>query len=232
VLSINENDEEDTDQVFTITMGPGTGSDDDQLEINGIAAADGAGATGTTYGPEDFSDDNDDISVYMTTWGSRLEYDNEDENDLTLWHPEEEGVVDVWVAETGASATVSEGTTGECTVSTKVNPIPATVNKFDSEVTSVAAQNVITVGGPCANTVSAGLMGNPEVCYAGFEEGKATLKLVQNGANVALIVAGGSGRDTQLASRILQQYEDYSLSGMEMVATTVSESALKVEKVN
>ena len=58
------------------------------------------------------------------------------------------------------------------------------------------------------------------------------LKLVESGSNVALVVAGGTGRDTQLASKILQNYDGYTLSGMEMVATTVSDSGLSVEEVS
>jgi hypothetical protein len=195
------------------------GSETDEVNI--------ANPTGAS-GPVDFSDSNDDDQVYYTTWGSRIVYDNDDAVDLMIWHPEEQLYVEAFIAETGATTTVSDDAPEGCTVSEKPNPISASANKFDTEITSVTSQNLIAVGGPCANSVTSTLLGNPEVCWEGFEAGKAMIKLVENGNYVALIVAGGEGKDTRLAANILYEYEKYDLSGMEMVATTVSESGLSV----
>jgi len=231
VWSLTENDEETNDVTINVTLGTGGTGDEDLLEISSIGQFASEGGATLSSG-SDFSDTDDDTQVYMTTWGSRIELDDENDNDLMIWHPEEQLYVEVFVAETDATTTVAEGAGEGCQVSETINPIPATVNKFDTEVSNPGAQNLISVGGPCANAVTSALLGDPEVCYEGFESGKAMLKLVESGSNVALVVAGGEGSDTQLASRIMQDYENYDLSGMEMVATTVSASGLKVEPVS
>jgi hypothetical protein len=227
-----ENDEEDNEATLTVEFAQDAAPDDDQIKINTPSWSATGGSGQTDFGPVAKSDDDDDTQYYYTYYGSLVEYDSNDERDLTIMHPEEQLVVDAFIAESSASASTTDGSSGDCVISTTLNPIPSTVNKFDTEISNPGAQNLISVGGPCANSVSSALLGNPEVCYEGFEEGKALLKLVESGNNVALVVAGGTGRDTQLASRILQEYEDYSLSGMEMVATTVSESGLSVQKVS
>ena len=65
------------------------------------------------------------------------------------------------------------------------------------------------VGGPCVNTAAAELLGNPDPCYEGFEEGKAMIKLFDNGDHVALLVAGYSGLDTRAAARYLADYSSH-----------------------
>lgn len=225
-IVITENDEEDNEATFTVTFS----NDEDTLEIDSPTVACSGAECGSVVEDVDFSDTDDDNQMFATEYGSIAKYDSDNKDALLLMHPEEQMYVDVFVAATDATTMEVEGSDGDCTTSEKLNPIPATVNKFDTEVSNPGAQNLVTVGGPCANSVTSQLMDNPEVCWAGFEEGKAMLKLVAGtGDNVALIVAGATGKDTQLASRILQDYEDYDLSGMEMVATTVSASGLKVE---
>ena len=55
-------------------------------------------------------------------------------------------------------------------------------------------------------------------CSAGFVEGQAVLRLVeQTNGNVALVVAGYSALDTRRAARVLADFEDYSLSSDNVV---------------
>jgi hypothetical protein len=217
-FSVTEKIDSDDDANVTITLS----NDDDTLELDAPTSGDL-----TDY---DVADDNDDDKVYVSNWGLMATYDTDAKDEILFTHPEEELYLEVKLAEANAVATENKGSGSDCSTSTTINPIPSTVNKFDTEAMSMySTTNVISVGGPCANSVSSVLLGSPEVCYEGFEEGKALLQLVESGNNVALIVAGGTGKDTQLASRILQDYEDYDLSGTKMIATTVSESGLKVE---
>ncbi|MBW3012554.1 hypothetical protein KY311_05180, partial [Candidatus Woesearchaeota archaeon] len=109
-----------------------------------------------------------------------------------------------------------------------VNKIDVGATKFDTEVDSVAGQNAIVVGGPCVNSAAADLMGNPADCTAGLEVGKAMVKLFESGDNVALLVAGFTGEDTRAASKVVANYEDYDLSGMEVEVTTATETITKV----
>jgi len=228
-VTFMENDDEGNEVQVRLPMAHGTGSDSDLLELQ--APVDTGAGSGALQAAVDTSDSNDDDQLYHTFWGSIISHDSDNKDDVTIMHPEEQLYVEVFVAETGATTTETSGAGEGCTLSEKVNPIPATANKFDTEISSPGAQNLISVGGPCANSVSSALLGNPEVCWEGFEAGKAMLKLVESGVNVALIIAGGEGPDTQLASRILQEFENYDLSGSEMVATTVSASGLSVSPV-
>jgi len=202
-----------------VTFAYDSGSDE-RVEIKTPSMTAGNFYGGT--GGYDMSDTNNDDKRWATKYGSVIEYDSDNEDQLTIVHPDDWVEGDVFVAPTSASVSSTEQTPDGCSVSETPNPIPSTVNKFDSEVTDYKSNNVIAIGGPCANTVSAALLGNPEVCYEGFEEGKSLLQLFQFGDNVALLVAGGNGKDTRAASKILQDYENYDLSGTKMEATTVS----------
>jgi hypothetical protein len=206
---------------------------DEQIEIQTPVFTSPAG---TDYfggvGGFDVDDSNNDDKRWATKYGSIVEYDDENEDELTIIHPDDWVSGEVYVAPTEAALSTVEGSAEGCQISETLNPIPSTVNKFDTEVMSAyQTTDVVSIGGPCANSLSSTLLGNPEVCWEGFEEGKAMLKLVESGDNVALIVAGGTGKDTQLVSTILQNYEDYDLSGTEMEAITVSESSLSVGPV-
>jgi hypothetical protein len=83
---------------------------------------------------------------------------------------------------------------------------------LDSEVSSVSADNLIVVGGPCANTIAASLLGisnSMPACYENFpvKEGQGIIKMVENGAKVATVVAGYSAADTRKAAQVLANYE-------------------------
>ena len=100
-------------------------------------------------------------------------------------------------------------TGGSKVTTTEINPIAVGAAKLASEV-SVGSQNMIVVGGPCVNPVAATLMGNPEPCHQDFEEGKAIVKLYENGGKVSMLVAGATALDTRRASRVVANYEEYS----------------------
>jgi S-layer protein (TIGR01564 family) len=91
--------------------------------------------------------------------------------------------------------------------------------KLDSEIADATAQNLIVIGGPCANKVAATVSGAPYAvagCEAGFTEGKAVIKLYANANKVAMLVAGYGAMDTRAASRVVQNYDQYALSGSEV----------------
>ncbi|MBT4271884.1 S-layer protein, partial [archaeon] len=106
----------------------------------------------------------------------------------------------------------------------KVNPFSVGLAVLDSEAGSMS-KNMIVVGGPCANTVAAELMGNPENCAEGFEAGKAMLKYFDRSGMAALLVAGDQADDTVGAAYVLADYDSYDLSGdeVEVVVTSLDE---------
>jgi hypothetical protein len=180
------------------------------------------------WGLYDESDENDDFQKFYTKKGTLITYDREDQQSLVIEHPYDTTYAKVYIAPTEAST--SETSTN---VVTTIVPISVSAVKLDTEVSSVTNKNIVAVGGPCANSVVAELMGNPADCGTalGIESGQALIKLFENGDYVALVVAGQDAMDTRLAAQIVSNWEDYDLSGDEMIATTVSESSLSVESV-
>ncbi|MDD5650886.1 MAG: hypothetical protein PHF86_10805 [Candidatus Nanoarchaeia archaeon] len=133
----------------------------------------------------------DDDSQYdyraRTAYGTRIEQYQKDDGDLTIYYPSEPVYAEVIIA-------ASEAVTGTLATANVVK---------ETDVTDVAAQNVILVGGPCANGLTAQFTGEvkttPE-CTANYKAGEAILKLMDNGNKVALIVAGYSADDTKRAA--------------------------------
>ena len=171
-----------------------------------------------------------DTNVYTgyeaSALGTRLNLDQgPDQYSLELNYHGGESYGNVFVSAKdtgfGSVSSVSGGAT--------VCPVTLPAAMLDSEVSNYASQNLIVVGGPCVNTVSALLMGNQANCAAGFSDGKATIKLFNTGAGkVAMLVAGMSAADTRRATRVLKNYKDYAMTGDEVVVTGTSLTDINV----
>src|SRR3989344_4687555 len=114
------------------------------------------------------------------------------------------------VVKPGTGATASATTSGGIAISSYATA-PSAV--LDSEVTTPADHNLVLVGGPAVNKLSAEFLGKTFPAYgeaSGLKEGEAVLELKDNGGNVALIVAGWEGEDTRRAARVLQNYRAYT----------------------
>ncbi|GEM_PF-2904045 len=68
--------------------------------------------------------------------------------------------------------------------------------KLSSEISSLD-QNIISIGNPCNNPVSAQIMGNPQPCDKGIEPGKAVIALYDYKGYSHLVVAGYSDKGTR-----------------------------------
>ncbi len=187
---------------------------DDDMVID-----EGAGLTWIT----EKEDSDYQMAADTYNWGTIFKYDSEDQNDFTITYNEEEADAQVFVTPLLGEITSTAGTSGVA-----LNPIAVGMAIMDKDAT-LGSKAYIVVGGPCANTVAAELMGNPEDCAADFSEGKATIKLYaeQN----ALLVAGYSGADTQGASRVLANYGDYALTGTEVEVVTANLNSLSVNSI-
>ncbi|RLE39618.1 hypothetical protein DRJ17_00275 [Candidatus Woesearchaeota archaeon] len=154
-------------------------------------------ATGWIASKDADSDDKDG----MTRYGIYAEIKDGGSNnpdELTLTYPDDQVEALVYVT-SGEVTTVGGGTTAGSIVGTSI---------FDSDLAAkggLAANNVIVVGGPCANSVAADLMGNPADCTEGFTPGRAMVKLFPSatGSKVAMLVAGYAGEDTRKAARVV-----------------------------
>jgi len=93
------------------------------------------------------------------------------------------------------------------------------IAKLDTEISDPKATNLILVGGPAVNRLTAQALGLTYPTYGadaakalGISENQATIKLIENafgGSNVALIVAGWEAGDTRAAAAVLQDYTSY-----------------------
>ena len=133
----------------------------------------------------------DDDSQYdyraRTSYGTYLEQYQKDDGDLTIYFPSEPVYAELVIAATEAVT----GTMGTLT------PV------LETEVSDVKAQNLILVGGPCANGLTAQFTGESKTfpdCNTNYNAGEAMLKLFSNGDKVALVVAGYSADDTKRAA--------------------------------
>jgi len=168
------------------------------------------------------------VQYAYTSMGAKMKWDNpsSDPDQLTIEYPVEQRLPQVYVT---AGATTTTTGSAEAVESVTINKIEVGATKLASEVASVGAQNLILVGGPCANAAAADAKGNPADCAAGYEAGKGLLELVDTGAgNVALIVAGFSAADTRAATSVVANYGDYELAGEAMEVVTATSTVREV----
>jgi len=167
------------------------------------------------------ADEDNDVEYGISEFGTYYEWEKDNNGDyFDIYYPEEEQSFHIFFMPVGASTSTAAG--GETVTYYEYNKIEVGAAKLASEISSATAQNLVVVGGPCANSVASQLKGNPANCAEGFEEGKAILELVENGEYVAILVAGYSADDTRRATSVLANYDDYALSGTEMVVTGTS----------
>ncbi|MFH0978428.1 MAG: hypothetical protein V1837_03945 [Candidatus Woesearchaeota archaeon] len=102
-----------------------------------------------------------------------------------------------------------------------------------SEITDVGSQNMIVVGGPCANPVAAKLMGFPADCMEGFKPGTAMVKLFETPKSISIIVAGLNAQDTRRACRIMADFTSYKdqFKGTEIEVSGTSSKEVYIKKV-
>jgi len=170
-------------------------------------------------------DSNTNYKDGYNRWGTHVEYNfpTSSQSYVTIAYPTSEATANVYIA--SGVTTTSATAAGEAGVAYTYVDIGSVMR--DVEVADWKATNVIVVGGPCVNTVAAELLeSDPANCAAGFEEGKAKIKLFEVEDKVALLVAGMSGADTKRAGLVLKNYKDYAddLVGTEVEMTATSDA--------
>jgi hypothetical protein len=142
----------------------------------------------------------------------------------------EEAYGNFYVGGEASSVTMTEGAEEGSSSSIRID-VGATL--LASEVAGEElTQNMILVGGPCANEATAVVMGAGEDCAAGFEAGKAMIQLFENDGNVAMVVAGYTAADTRAATAVVSNYDQYDLSGEKVEVTTATKTVKQVEVVD
>ncbi len=112
----------------------------------------------------------------------------------------------VFFGGTGAATTTTGGTVKQ------VAPVTNAIAKLDTEVGGAEkAKNLVLVGGPAVNRLTADAMGLPYPSYGAastIAEGTAIIRIVDDAfttGKIAVIVAGFEADDTRLATSVLQQ---------------------------
>lgn len=188
---------------------------------------------------DDATMDNDEVKDEdrgMTKYGLLLiqkeEKGGTTNSELTVKVPKAQRAPLVYVELEGATTSVTEGGSEMVRVT-----VPVTATLLPSEVTKVGSQNLIAVGGPCANSVTAEVMYTkqgktaPADCTEGFTPGEAVISLYDVDGKVAMVVAGYSGSDTRRAGKVLADVSKYSLSGKQVTVTGTTFKDISVSKV-
>ena len=180
--------------------------------------------------------DTDEFVGYVESdLGTRILFDKgPDQQTFKLLYPGAQSYGNVYVAETETSFTTAAGGTQK--VLKKVS-IPLAMSDSDALAadSSMNKKNYLLVGGPCANSASAKVLGQgtswPD-CGAGFEEGVGRIVLKESNGKVAMVVAGMTALDTTRATRVLKNYKDYTLSGDEVEVLGTSSTPQTVRTVS
>jgi hypothetical protein len=113
--------------------------------------------------------------------------------------------------------TATSSTSGGSVV---VNPIPSSASVLAEEISSASSQNLIVVGGPAVNPLAASVFG---LSASDFTPNEAMVRLADNGANVALLVAGYSAVDTRNAAEAVSADKLSGLNKVEAKVTSPSQ---------
>ncbi len=182
---------------------------DSEIEIDTITATkDGRQAWKYAHGLATMltrDDDSNNNKVARTPYGTLIHHYNKNDGDVTISYPDEASYGNIFVAPLTSTAVVTGGGTAS-----------SALVALASEVSDVTAYNAIVVGGPCANSAAADVLGVTyagDTCAEGFTEGEAVIELKTNGNNVAMVVAGYTQDDTLKAGRVLESFGAYDLSG-------------------
>jgi len=104
-------------------------------------------------------------------------------------------------------------------------------NKLVSDIDGIEDLNIISIGNACDNDVTAKILGNPEPCDKGVEEGKATIQLFESeDEKIHIILSSGSEEGIKEAAEVLANFDDYLFSNniyeidVEIEEDTVEES--------
>lgn len=195
---------------------------DREIDISAVLSEEFVHGTGSL---KQKNSDENTIKAGKTMYGTYIEQlipSTSGADTILIQYPESATYAEVWISPVGATvSTTTEAETGIDIMS-------------EGEISDVSMYNAIVVGGPAANEIAANLLGLtfPAIGEAsGLVAGEAVLKMVENGANVALIAMGWDKEGTARAAKVLQSYGEYDLSGTEasIEGTTASPTVVTSE---
>src|SRR3989344_3567844 len=171
----------------------------------------GGTGTNTTIGTKD----EDHMTKYGVVIKDPKAHGASDE--VVLEIPEDQVMAKIRVAATAVEDTDAGGSS------------TAAVSMLDTELSDMAGKNVLSIGGPAINQISAQLMGLPFPSYgadSGISENEAVIELMATGDNYAMVVAGYEAEDTRRAGIVLKNYMDFA---DKLVGTSVAVKGTSLE---
>jgi len=103
------------------------------------------------------------------------------------------------------------------------------LSKLSSDIDEIDDANLISIGNACDNEISAEILGNPEPCDLGLDEGKATIEFFESGKNVHIVVNALTDKGIKKAAAVLSNYELYDFKD-DVFETIVFEEEQSEEK--
>jgi hypothetical protein len=207
-----------------------TQEDDNEVNLD-MAASDYDGPLNTDTSDANYGfifqslDDDEDHTKGMTDYGILIDLFDNEPGEITLNIPTSQQYGQVF-----ATVGAVDHTKAAPGID-KINPIAVGFALLDKDALAlIGKSNLIVVGGPCANTVAAELLGNPAECGAGFVPGEAIIQAFEKDGKVALLVAGYGETETQGASMALASYGKYKLSGEKTTLVVPDLSKIEVKK--
>jgi hypothetical protein len=219
----------DSDATVTLTVDAATNKVDLSVALGGGLSMKGIG-------------DSDDSEGYKV-WGTHfynLDGGSGNPNKLTITYPKDqvEGLVYVTTGATSSSAASSGGV--ETQIVNKIDVGAAVLDTDPVVAGKEKTKNLIVVGGPAINKAAAVLLGKPFPSYgaaSGIPENAGLIKLVENEPYVALVVAGWEAMESQMAARVVADYEKYQADGtlkgteVEVSGTSLTDISVSVPTV-
>lgn len=201
----NEGDDENA---FVLT--PDSYDSDDGYSFSG---SDARVYTGSNINVQTMEGTDEDVDAGYNEYGTYVEQDTQDEGSVSLWVPSGQSVAGA--AFTGADGSLSAGGSSGATSWQPTGWGDHAALDSDGNVADLKQnQNLILVGGPAVNDLTAELAdGNKTWTGDQYSEGDAVLDLVHNAfsdGHHALVVAGYAGEDTRMAANYLADYTDHS----------------------
>ena len=139
----------------------------------------------------------DDIDTGYTKYGTFVKVN--DNEDLTILYPKNQLEPEVYVVSGEVTSTTETETDTKGVI---INTIDDGIARLASEITLPGEDNLILIGGPCANELVGPITG---ITCDNWElpEGQALIQLFENQDKVAILVAGTTAADTRMAVNAL-----------------------------
>jgi hypothetical protein len=196
---------------------------DDRFEFNSPSTTESS-LIAFGSGTEQNTEDNGDILVFVNKYGTKVEYDEEEDNYIKVMTPDDQIAAKVYLVtgdSTSTNSTISvdadaaddkvaeledDGYTivSQETVSSEAVSFDVSAPVLDSEVSGTS--DMIVVGGPAVNQVAAELLGLSYPTYgsaSGVDTDEAVVRYFESENSV--LVYGSSAEDTKAAAEKLNE---------------------------